>query len=358
MFQLGESRIEDSTCWYASEFADRQPLYIELGAPELSAIDRVMAGLRDEDVPFHDIRQAMFSDPNLNGTLADLFATITEGRGFAILRGIPVDRYDVSDVERIFWGIGSHLGTGHSQSARGDYMGHVFDETKPGERQSARGYLSRRKLTLHTDLSEIVSLLCVRRAKFGGESVFVSAPAVYNTVLAEHPEFMPVYFRGFPYHRRGEEAPDAEPITPYDIPIFSATHGTFSCFYVRGIFEVGLRDLKRDLTALEIDALDYLDDVMNRDDICLRIQLEPGDAAFTNNRTVLHARTEFEDWEEPEKKRLLLRLWLKSRASRPVIENIDIYRNASGGLGIDYQPGQEPATADYSAYDDQPAPAA
>lgn len=350
MFQLGETRVEERTAWKASEFAaDRSPLYIELGDRERAAIDQIMAVAPVAGLPFQDITQDMFSHPDLDGTLAEVFEEITRGRGFAVLRGLPVDRYDVADIERIYWGIGSHFGFGHSQSARGDHMGHVLDKTKPGERQSARGYLSRRHLALHTDLSEIVGLLCVRRAKAGGESVFVSAPAVYNTVLEEHPEYMPVYLRGFPYHRRGEEAPGAEPITPYDIPIFSATEDVFSCFYVRGIFEVGLRDLPREMTPFETEAVDYLDSVMNRDDICLHLQLEPGDAAFTNNRTVLHARTEFEDWDTPDQKRLLLRLWLKSRRSRPVIDNIEIYRNASGGLGIDYQPGQEPATPDYRA---------
>jgi len=349
MFRLGESRIEDSKNWRASEFHDKQPLYVELGSRALSAIDEIMDSLRGKNLPFRDFSKSLFSHPDLDGTLGQVFETITGGRGFVVLRGIPVDRYDVADIERIYYGLGSHFGFGHSQSSRGDFMGHVFDETKPGERQSARGYLSRRHLALHTDLTDIVGLMCVRRAKAGGESVFVSAPAVYNTVLTEHPEYMPVYLRGFPYHRRGEEAPDAEPITPYDIPVFSSASDVFSCFYVRGIFEVGLRDLERAMTPLEKDALEFLDEVMNRDDICLHIQLEPGDAAFTNNRTVLHARTEFEDWDEPEKKRLLLRLWLKSRRSRPVIDNIEIYRNAGGALGIDYQPGQEPATAAYRA---------
>ena len=349
MFQLGESPVAGATAWKAPEFADPAPLYIALGDRERAAIDQIMAASPVKDAPFRDITRDMFSHPDLDGTLARVFAEITQGRGLAVLRGIPVERYDVADIERIYWGIGSHLGFGHSQSARGDHMGHVLDETKPGERQSARGYLSRRHLALHTTLSEIVGLMCVRQAKAGGESVFVSAPAVYNTVLAEHPEYMPVYMKGFPYHRRGEEAPGAEPITPYDIPIFSAADGVFSCFYVRGIFEVGLRDLQRDLTPLESEALDYLDAVMNRDDICLHLQLEAGDAAFTNNRTVLHARTEFEDWDEPDKKRLLLRLWLKSREMRPVIDNIEIYRNASGNLGIDYQPGQEPATPEFRA---------
>ena len=38
-----------------------------------------------------------------------------------------------------------------------------------------------------------------------------------------------------------------------------------------------------------------------------------GDIQWLKNATILHARTEFEDHDEPERKRHLLRLWLTSR---------------------------------------------
>jgi len=38
--------------------------------------------------------------------------------------------------------------------------------------------------------------------------------------------------------------------------------------------------------------------------------LEPGDMQFISNCTIVHARTGFEDWPEPERRRHLLRLWL------------------------------------------------
>ena len=80
--------------------------------------------------------------------------------------------------------------------------------------------------------------------------------------------------------------------------------------------------------------------------------LEPGEASFLNNYTVTHARSQFDDWEEPDKKRLMLRLWLDAeRKRRPVVRQIHIYENVEGRSGIDPQPGRLPAVAKYRAPD-------
>lgn len=55
--------------------------------------------------------------------------------------------------------------------------------------------------------------------------------------------------------------------------------------------------------------------------IRFEFMLEPGDILMMNNYTVLHARTPFEDWETPERQRLLLRLWLNLCSRRPFAEN-------------------------------------
>jgi Taurine catabolism dioxygenase TauD, TfdA family len=80
----------------------------------------------------------------------------------------------------------------------------VRDETPPGQLESARGYLSRRELSLHVDLAQIVGLMCVRQARQGGYSQYASGLAVHNQILATRPDLMTVLYRGFPYHRRGE----------------------------------------------------------------------------------------------------------------------------------------------------------
>jgi hypothetical protein len=95
------------------------------------------------------------------------------------------------------WALGTHFGPGVSQSALGDLLGQVRDETPPGQPESARGDLSRRELSLHVDLAQIVGLMCVRQARQGGYSQYASGLAVHNEILATRPDLMPVLYRGF-----------------------------------------------------------------------------------------------------------------------------------------------------------------
>jgi len=268
------------------------------------------------------------------------------------MRGLPVAGHSVEDISTMFWALGAHFGRGVSQSALGDLLGQVRDETPPGQPESARGYLSRRELSLHVDLAQIVGLMCVRQAREGGYSQYASGIAVHNEILATRPDLMPMLYRGFPYHRRGEEAPAAPPITPYDVPVFSNRDGRVSVFMVREIINAAFRESKREFTAAEIDAIDTFRATAQR--LQFETRLEPGEASFLNNYTVMHARSEFEDWDEPEKKRLMLRLWLDvERRARPVVSEIHIYENVGGRSGIDPQPGRLPAVAKYRAPDSE-----
>jgi len=94
-------------------------------------------------------------------------------------------------------------------------------------------------------------------------------------------------------------------------------------------------------------------------DLQFETRLEPGEASFLNNYTIMHARSEFEDWGDPQKNRLMLRLWLDAeRQVRPVVPHIHIYQNDGGRSGIDPQPGRLPAVAAYRTPDElvrQPA---
>jgi len=331
----------------ANAIPSKNSISFDLTAKHLNAIDELIGRIHADRIGLGAIRREHFSHPALDADMVEVFREIDKGRGLVLIKNFPVDRYDVADIEKIYWGIGTHFGRGHSQSAAGDIMGHVRNKPDEDGRQSARGYLSNRELWLHTDFSLIVGLLCVRGAKRGGESVFVSGEALYNVLLKERPEFMPIYFQGFPYHRRGEAAPDAEPITPYNVPIFSMRDGYLSCCYTRRIIEPALKALGREFTNTEKAALDYLDEVTRRPEMRLTLTLEAGEAAFMNNLTILHARTDFVDWEDPAKHRLMLRLWLEPERPRPHLPEIHLYKNRSGRPGIDPQEGRAPAKSEY-----------
>src|SRR5579859_6458477 len=283
--------------WLGAEF-DRGALYWDFTPAHLAAIDELMAKLAGDKRPFHQITKRDFSHPALDADLAKLLAYIKTGPGLVVMRGFPVDRYTPEEMQTLYWGIGAHFGIGCSQSADGDYLGYVTDVGK-----NSRGYTTARELTLHTDSAEIVGLLCVRDAREGGLSIYASSMKVHEIIARAHPEYLPVLERGFFCDRRGEEAPDDEPVTPYRVPVYSEKDGILSCRYVRGVIDRGAAALGGELTQLEKDALACFEAVAQRDDVRFEVMLRPGEASFINNYEMLHARTGFVDWDEPAKKR-------------------------------------------------------
>jgi TfdA family taurine catabolism dioxygenase TauD len=337
----------------------KDDIAFDLTARHAAALKELLNKFHEDGLRLGQILPRDCRHPALDADLARVFDEIQEGRGIVIIRGIPVNGYSVDDVSAMFWAVGTHFGRGVSQSARGDLLGFVRDETPPGEPESARGYTSRRELSLHVDLGQIVGLMCARQGRSGGESQYASGLAVYEEIRAKRPDLLPILHRGFPYHRRGEEAPGQPQITPYNIPVFSEREGRVSVFMVREIINAAYRELKRSFTPEEIDAIDTFRATAR--DLQFETRLEPGEASFLNNYAIMHARSEFEDWGDPNKNRLMLRLWLDvERNARPVVPQIHIYKNEGGRSGIDAQPGRLPAVAAYRAPDElvrQPAAA-
>jgi hypothetical protein len=322
--------------WLGAEF-DKSALYWDFSPAHLAAIDELMERLAGDERPFHQITRRDFSHPALDGDLAAVLAEIKTGPGLLVLRGFPVDTYTPEEMQRVYWGIGAHFGHGCSQSADGDYLGHVTNVAK-----ASRGYTTDRELSLHTDSAEIVGLLCVRDAKEGGMSIYTSSLKVHEIIAREHPEYLAVLTRGFRCDRRGEEAPDDEPVTPYLVPVFSEAGGVLSTRFVRGIIDRGADTLGEPLSQLDKDALACFEAVAQRDEVRFEVTLRPGEASFINNYELLHARTGFVDRDDPAKKRLLYRLWLEGDPPRPMKKEVHLYQNRSGRMGVDPQPGRGP----------------
>ena len=150
----------------------------------------------------------------------------------------------------------------------------------------------------------------------------MSALTIYNEMLAAHPERVAPLERGFHYHWRGEQAEGEEPITTFRVPVFSRCAGVTSCVYLRAFIDMAAEDLGEPLSDEEQAALDTFEGLATRADLQLALELEPGDAYLVNNYTVLHARTAFQDHDSQQRRRHLLRLWLKAYEGRPVVEAV------------------------------------
>lgn len=321
--------IRGATAWKAADFTDKADFAIALDAPERAAVEDVLAELAEAAPPDSAIEAGHVRRPAIEALARRIESELLDGRGFLVLQGLPVERFDAAAIGKLFLGLGHLLGKPVVQSPLGDRLGHVVDVSKPGELE--RGYKSSVELTPHTDSDDVVAMLCLRQARAGGRSRLVSAHSIYNALLARAPELLAPLQRGFAHHWFGEEAPGAAPITPYRVPVLSWNAGVLSVCHLRQRCDMAaLADPAFAYSPLERRALDVFDRLALDPELALEFQLEPGEAYFLNNYVLLHARSAFEDHERPEQRRHLLRLWLKLPGARPVAEPVRRYYGADG----------------------------
>ena len=303
------------SAWRSSDLASLDELAFELTPRHVGALEKGLAEVAARDLALYDITRADFPLTEIAEDVAAIRREVATGRGIVLVRGFPVDRHGEDDIAIMYWGLGTHFGTALSQSVVGDRLGRVTNvgDLDPNE----RAYRNRRGLNPHTDRSHIIAMLCVRRAKTGGTSGYVNGLAVHNVVAAEHPEHLPVLYRGFATHHFGEQAAGEPPVS-HEMPIFSVSEGVPSMQYIRGYYDMAREELGVDYTDEERAALDFMDEVNRRPEIKLDILHDPGEASFINNYIVMHSRTTFEDYDDPAQKRLFLRLWLHDPDARPL----------------------------------------
>jgi hypothetical protein len=320
--------------WYGPQWRDRTDWILPLDDADVAALEAALrswqaragaagaagasgdvgtagaalaAPLRAEDFPL----------PRLAPRLAALRRELLHGRGFVLLRGMPVARWSLRDVALAFIGLGAHLGAARSQNAAGHLLGHVRDVGLASTDPAVRIYQTRERQTFHTDSCDVVGLLCLREARRGGDSLLASSLTVFNEMRRGCPELAALLFQPLATDRRGEVPQGMKPY--FEIPVFNWHEGQLTTIYQRQYIDSAQRfaDAPR-LTDLHVRALDRFDALAEDPAVHLRMRLAPGDVQFVHNHTMLHDRTAFEDHVDPAQRRHLLRLWLAVPGARPL----------------------------------------
>lgn len=217
--------------------------------------------------------------------------------------------------------MGQHLGVPVPQNADGDLLGHVRDLGLDVTHPKVRNYQTSAELRFHCDTCDVLGLMCAAKAKSGGDSRLASVIAIHNAMMRERPDLLRELYRPMAIDRRGEPGRPDEGDAPYfSLPIFSYHAGYLSVrFTVRSYYESATRfDGIAPLTDTQNAALDLLEETATRPRMSFGFAFEPGDIQLVNNYCVLHSRTAFEDYPEPERRRHILRLWLSVPNSRPL----------------------------------------
>jgi Taurine catabolism dioxygenase TauD, TfdA family len=325
--------IEGPAAWIGADMRRREAEWTYCLSPtEIAEIEQATRDVRARGVEIAEITRDDFPLPTLGPVLDRLRGEVVDGRGFVRLRGMPVEDRPIAESATAYWGIGAYFGTARSQNAKGHLLGHVYDlgQGLSATNPNIRSYATAERQKFHIDRCDLVALLCLKRAKSGGQSMLVSSMTLHNVIAERRPDLLERLYRPFPVDRRGEVPEGKGPF--YEAPVFNEYEGHVSVLYSR--LHIGSAQRfpeARRLTPEDVEALDMLQELAGDPELRLDMNFMPGDVQILNNHMMLHARTGFEDYPEPEKKRHLLRLWLSPPDARPLPP---VFAECYGGITI------------------------
>ena len=318
--------------WRGPDMMRRDDWIVHLDPADCAELEAALAQVKARGIGIPALSKKDFPIPGLARKLAGILAELEDGRGFALLRGLPVAEWGLRKSAIAFFGLGAHLGAARSQNAQGHLLGHVRDLGLSSDDPKVRIYQTAERQTFHTDSADLVGLLCLQAARSGGLSALVSSVTLYNELRRRRPDLAPWLFQPVATDRRGEVPPGCQPW--FEIPVFNWFAGQLSAIYQRQYIHSAARFAGQApmLSDAHREALDLLDALTDDPALHLMMALAPGDIQFVHNHSLLHDRTAFTDWPEPERRRHLLRLWLAPAAARPLPP---VYAQRYGSL----QPG-------------------
>jgi len=308
--------ISGHSVWTARDLSNLGSWSVELTRPEAAEVVALVAGLKAKGKTLDGVQRKDFARPPCDRLAADIYRQLVGGVGFALLRGVPVKRLGLRGSAMFFWGLGSLLGRPLPQNAEGARLYHVEDLRTRGK--LVLSSKTNGPLPWHTDsgsgafagaVPDLLGLMAIRTAPRGGTSHILSAHTVHNRLLRRYPRQLARLYQRYYFDRTLQMQPGEDPFV--STPIFERVNGVVCVRYNRQRVERGHQMAGVALGPSDQKALDRMDEVLNDPELSLELDMEPGDALFSNNWVTLHNRTAFIDGDTPQQTRLLYRLWIQ-----------------------------------------------
>ena len=186
-----KSPITDKCAWRGEDIAQQTDWIHQLSIATLKALDDCLVQLAQKQLTAPNFIQSdvSISDAEVLKELAEIAEELENGYGFIVLRGIDAAKYNEVQMSNMYYALGLYLGEPVTQNARGDLIGYV-ENIGDKKQKMTRVYETNSYLPYHSDMSDVVGLLSIRKAKQGGLSSLVSSASVYNTILEKYPEYL------------------------------------------------------------------------------------------------------------------------------------------------------------------------
>jgi alpha-ketoglutarate-dependent taurine dioxygenase len=285
----------------------------------LAELDSVVTSLRRDPQPTLLLQPSEFSLTGCAGAMRLVREKLQEGIGLAVLDRVPVERYSLDENRALMWLLGNLLGRVVPTKWDGTML---YDVKDTGKRL---GYGVRRSVTnldlsFHNDAAwmdwppDMVGLYCINSALEGGVSRFVSLVSAHNELSRRHRDLLPRLYKPFPWDRQAEHAEGDAKTTRR--PIFQGNGEQWMACYNERLVHNGAELNGETLDGEGREALAAMDAIVKRPELCVEFTVERGQVQWISNRKFAHARTEFTDAPEAEKKRHLVRLWTREEGRR------------------------------------------
>mgnify|MGYP001195036067 CR=1 FL=1 len=255
------------------------------------------------------------SFPTLKNEINELKTTkILDGVGLLILDGKSFLGFSKDEVKKIYEIICGMLGTLYVQNIKSEKIVTIMDERK-SMKSGGRYHQTQEGGSYHSDspqwtkVPDLIGMLCINPAKKGGTSKLVSTYTIHNHILNEQKNHLKALYEKFYFDKRGEYESDESP-TVFE-PIFQFKDGKLYCRYLRDYIQAGHKIQNQPLTESQEMSLQLLEKVSQNENYVISYDLQSNDIVFFDNHRILHGRTAFEDFEDENRKRFLLRTWIK-----------------------------------------------
>ncbi|MGF7169457.1 hypothetical protein FHS91_001116 [Sphingobium xanthum] len=311
--------VTTAAAWRGDRLTEKGGWIYELSAEQVNELERLGARFVAEDPDLRTVQAGDFPLDTVRDAVEQWRNEVDFGRGFILVRGLRTYLYSDALSAAIYYILGLYMGDPIRQNEMGDLIDHVYATSdKTMDDPTAKSSKVRDQLVYHSDSSDIVALMCLRPARSGGASCLVSGAEIYNEILRRRPDLAPLLLQPFhwDWRRQDREAP----ADTYVSPVISMVDGVFS-MYAGSLYIVTAQNYPGvpKLTEDQLEVLRLFDEITYEPGMAIEMDFRPGDIQWLSNYAALHARTRFDDWPEPQRRRHLLRLWLSSKTDRPVV---------------------------------------
>lgn len=315
-------RIEGPTVWKAEDYANSPERWVhQFSDAEIKEISDAADKFIVSGMPLTGITKEKFVLANLAPALESMRRELINGKGFILYKGFPVDEWGNAKSAVAYMGLGAYIGYPISQNGRGHILGHVKDLGEDSTQiDKVRIYRTNARQFFHADDCDVVGLLCIAKAEFGGESDIASIHHVWNILQQEHPDVaelltQPIWY----FDRKGEVSRGEDPYIRCAIFYLETPGGPgeeqrvyvkWDPYFVKSLSRFSDKGIIPPLSPEQQEAARVLEETCER--VKLHMVLDIGDIQFVANTHSLHARTAYRDFgpDSGKPRRHLMRLWL------------------------------------------------